>query len=64
MSPTIKVWELDQGNGNVENSGTFGTIIAEFSGHKYAVSCVVSLSILLKNCFNFHFLNATQIYIC
>lgn len=39
-NPTIKVWELDvNGNANYEN-GAAGSIVAEFSGHKYAVSCV------------------------
>lgn len=40
INPTIKVWELDQSPGNESNVG--GTILAEFSGHKYAVNCVVS----------------------
>jgi hypothetical protein len=40
INPTIKVWELDQSPGNESNAG--GTILAEFSGHKYAVNCVVS----------------------
>ncbi|XP_055549086.1 uncharacterized protein LOC129732314 isoform X1 [Wyeomyia smithii] len=39
-NPSIKVWELDvNGNANYEN-GAAGSIVAEFSGHKYAVSCV------------------------
>ncbi|XP_058453064.1 uncharacterized protein LOC131431397 isoform X2 [Malaya genurostris] len=39
-NPSIKVWELDaNGNGSYEN-GAAGSIVAEFSGHKYAVSCV------------------------
>uniref|UniRef100_A0ABK8FRX5 MABP1/WDR62 second WD40 domain-containing protein n=1 Tax=Anopheles gambiae TaxID=7165 RepID=A0ABK8FRX5_ANOGA len=43
-NPSIKVWELDAsggpgGGGAIEN-GTAGSIVAEFSGHKYAVSCV------------------------
>uniref|UniRef100_A0A4Y0ARV7 WD_REPEATS_REGION domain-containing protein n=1 Tax=Anopheles funestus TaxID=62324 RepID=A0A4Y0ARV7_ANOFN len=40
-NPSIKVWELDGGNGSgtIEN-GAAGSIVAEFSGHKYAVSCV------------------------
>lgn len=41
INPTIKVWELETSNGNYDNY-TGGTIVAEFSGHKYAVSCVVS----------------------
>lgn len=41
INPTIKVWELDQSPGNESNCG--GSVIAEFSGHKYAVNCVVSL---------------------
>lgn len=40
INPTIKVWELDLSATNETNSG--GTILAEFSGHKYAVNCVVS----------------------
>lgn len=41
INPAIKVWELDAStNGSYENAG--GTIVAEFSGHKYAVNCVVS----------------------
>ena len=39
--PTIKVWELDT-TGNNEQSNSGGTVISEFSGHKYAVNCVVS----------------------
>ncbi|XP_055635458.1 uncharacterized protein LOC129775144 isoform X2 [Toxorhynchites rutilus septentrionalis] len=39
-NPSIKVWELDvNGNASYEN-GAAGSIVAEFSGHKYAVSCV------------------------
>nr|XP_049466265.1 uncharacterized protein LOC120959422 isoform X1 [Anopheles coluzzii] len=43
-NPSIKVWELDAsggpgGGGAIEN-GAAGSIVAEFSGHKYAVSCV------------------------
>lgn len=39
-NPSIKVWELDvNGNSSYEN-GAAGSIVAEFSGHKYAVSCV------------------------
>ncbi|XP_053666866.1 uncharacterized protein LOC128715968 [Anopheles marshallii] len=42
-NPSIKVWELDASGGNgggaIEN-GAAGSIVAEFSGHKYAVSCV------------------------
>ncbi|XP_058819724.1 uncharacterized protein LOC131682346 isoform X2 [Topomyia yanbarensis] len=39
-NPSIKVWELDaSGSGSYEN-GAAGSIVAEFSGHKYAVSCV------------------------
>uniref|UniRef100_A0A182MBP5 MABP1/WDR62 second WD40 domain-containing protein n=1 Tax=Anopheles culicifacies TaxID=139723 RepID=A0A182MBP5_9DIPT len=42
-NPSIKVWELDTsggtGGGTIEN-GAAGSIVAEFSGHKYAVSCV------------------------
>uniref|UniRef100_A0A182S9Q5 WD repeat-containing protein 55 homolog n=1 Tax=Anopheles maculatus TaxID=74869 RepID=A0A182S9Q5_9DIPT len=42
-NPSIKVWELDasggNGGGTIEN-GAAGSIVAEFSGHKYAVSCV------------------------
>ncbi|XP_053672598.1 uncharacterized protein LOC128722930 [Anopheles nili] len=42
-NPSIKVWDLDAsgtgGSGSLEN-GTAGSIVAEFSGHKYAVSCV------------------------
>ncbi|XP_055599901.1 uncharacterized protein LOC129749077 isoform X2 [Uranotaenia lowii] len=39
-NPSIKVWELDvNGNANYEN-GAAGSIVAEFTGHKYAVSCV------------------------
>lgn len=41
MSPSIKIWDLETSNGNYEN-GTGGNIVAEFSGHKYAVNCVVS----------------------
>lgn len=41
INPTIKVWELELSPGN-ESSNVAGTIIAEFSGHKYAVNCVVS----------------------
>lgn len=41
INPTIKVWELDLSNSNESNCG--GTVISEFSGHKYAVNCVVSL---------------------
>lgn len=40
INPTIKVWELDLSATNETNCG--GTILAEFSGHKYAVNCVVS----------------------
>lgn len=40
INPTIKVWELDLSPGNESNCG--GTVITEFSGHKYAVNCVVS----------------------
>ncbi|XP_063699886.1 mitogen-activated protein kinase-binding protein 1 isoform X2 [Culicoides brevitarsis] len=39
INPTIKVWELETSNGNCDNY-TGGSIVAEFSGHKYAVSCV------------------------
>jgi hypothetical protein len=39
INPTIKVWELELSPGNESNVG--GTVIAEFSGHKYAVNCVV-----------------------
>lgn len=39
INPTIKVWELELSPGNESNVA--GTIIAEFSGHKYAVNCVV-----------------------
>lgn len=39
ISPTIKIWELETANGD---NYVGGQIIAEFSGHKYAVSCVVS----------------------
>lgn len=42
INPTIKVWELDTTNGNNEQSNSGGTVISEFSGHKYAVNCVVS----------------------
>lgn len=42
QNPAIKVWELDPQSGNLENGGAAGTIVAEFSGHKYAVNCVVS----------------------
>uniref|UniRef100_A0AAG5DBV1 MABP1/WDR62 second WD40 domain-containing protein n=1 Tax=Anopheles atroparvus TaxID=41427 RepID=A0AAG5DBV1_ANOAO len=40
-NPSIKVWELDAsgGAGSIEN-GAAGSIVAEFTGHKYAVSCV------------------------
>ncbi|XP_070509795.1 mitogen-activated protein kinase-binding protein 1 isoform X4 [Chironomus tepperi] len=38
INPTIKVWELELSPGNESNVG--GTVIAEFSGHKYAVNCV------------------------
>lgn len=48
MSPTIKVWELENTNENYEgNHG--GTVIAEFSGHKYSVNCVVSLILFLDS---------------
>ena len=40
INPTIKVWELDLSPGNESNCA--GSVIAEFSGHKYAVNCVVS----------------------
>uniref|UniRef100_A0A182MZ08 WD_REPEATS_REGION domain-containing protein n=1 Tax=Anopheles dirus TaxID=7168 RepID=A0A182MZ08_9DIPT len=36
-NPSIKVWELD---GGASENGAAGSIVAEFSGHKYAVSCV------------------------
>jgi hypothetical protein len=51
INPTIKVWELDNASGNYEAEGNNGgTVIAEFSGHKYAVSCVVCLSYNYFNC--------------
>ncbi|GAB0099744.1 mitogen-activated protein kinase-binding protein 1-like [Sergentomyia squamirostris] len=40
INPAIKVWELDPLNGNLENGVTGGNVVAEFLGHKYAVSCV------------------------
>ncbi|XP_059616871.1 mitogen-activated protein kinase-binding protein 1 isoform X2 [Phlebotomus argentipes] len=40
INPAIKVWELDPLNGNLENGATGGNVVAEFLGHKYAVSCV------------------------
>ncbi|XP_058056693.1 uncharacterized protein LOC131208065 [Anopheles bellator] len=40
-NPSIKVWELDaNGGGGAYENGAAGSIVAEFSGHKYAVSCV------------------------
>lgn len=39
LNPAIKVWELDSPNGNLEDT-TGGNVVAEFIGHKYAVSCV------------------------
>ncbi|CAD7079699.1 unnamed protein product [Hermetia illucens] len=39
ISPAIKVWELDGQSSNGEG-GTGGTVVAEFLGHKYAVSCI------------------------
>lgn len=42
INPAIKVWELDPLNGNLENGAAGGNVVAEFLGHKYAVSCVVS----------------------
>uniref|UniRef100_A0A182QM09 MABP1/WDR62 second WD40 domain-containing protein n=1 Tax=Anopheles farauti TaxID=69004 RepID=A0A182QM09_9DIPT len=36
-NPSIKVWDLD---GGTSENGAAGSIVAEFSGHKYAVSCV------------------------
>lgn len=46
INPTIKVWELDLSANNESNSG--GTVISEFSGHKYAVNCVVSFRSRIK----------------
>ncbi|XP_055713007.1 uncharacterized protein LOC129807634 isoform X2 [Phlebotomus papatasi] len=40
INPAIKVWELDPLNGNLENGAVGGNVVAEFLGHKYAVSCV------------------------
>lgn len=41
QSPAIKVWELDATNGQLSNSsGIGGSVIAEFLGHKYAISCI------------------------
>ncbi|XP_055682850.1 mitogen-activated protein kinase-binding protein 1 isoform X2 [Lutzomyia longipalpis] len=40
INPAIKVWELDPLNGNLENGAAGGNVVAEFLGHKYAVSCV------------------------
>ncbi|XP_055920018.1 mitogen-activated protein kinase-binding protein 1 isoform X2 [Eupeodes corollae] len=39
LNPAIKVWELDSPNGSLEDT-TGGNVVAEFIGHKYAVSCV------------------------
>ncbi|XP_055837405.1 uncharacterized protein LOC129905836 isoform X3 [Episyrphus balteatus] len=39
LNPAIKVWELDSPNGNLEDT-TGGNVVAEFVGHKQAVSCV------------------------
>lgn len=36
QNPAIKVWELDPATPN----GCGGTAIAEFLGHKYAISCI------------------------
>lgn len=36
QNPAIKVWELDAASTN----GCGGTVVAEFLGHKYAVSCI------------------------
>lgn len=43
INPSIKVWELEA-NGQAPEAGsnTAGTVVAEFTGHKNAVSCVVS----------------------
>lgn len=43
INPSIKVWELES-NGQAPEAGsnTAGTVVAEFTGHKNAVSCVVS----------------------
>lgn len=43
INPSIKVWELEA-NGQAPETGsnTAGTVVAEFTGHKNAVSCVVS----------------------
>jgi WD40 repeat protein len=51
INPSVKVWELDSSPSNESNCG--GTIIAEFTGHKYAVNCVVSGLYNEKN--NFYF---------
>jgi mitogen-activated protein kinase binding protein 1 len=51
INPSVKVWELDSSPSNESNCG--GTIIAEFTGHKYAVNCVVSGLYNEKKNFNF-----------
>lgn len=38
QNPAIKVWELDSGSS--ASGGGSGTVVAEFLGHKYAVSCI------------------------
>ncbi|XP_037033889.1 uncharacterized protein LOC119072719 isoform X2 [Bradysia coprophila] len=40
QNPAIKVWELDTTNGKAESGTTGGTMVAEFLGHKYAISCI------------------------
>lgn len=40
QNPAIKVWELDLTNGKSDNGTAGGTMVAEFLGHKYAISCI------------------------